>query len=412
MNDDKDIIVGLDLGTTKIASVIAEVGEDEVNIMGVGKYPSEGLRKGIVINIDKTVQSILKAMREAEMMAGKEAGGVYTGIAGDHIRNIQGRGVVAVTGADNEVTEGDVNRVLESAKSMALPVDREVIHIIPTEFILDGQGGIRDPLGMFAQRLEANVVIVTGAVTSAKNICKCVNKAGYEVNDIVLQPLASSYSVLSDEEKEVGAILIDIGGGTTDMTIFYNGSLRKTSVVGLGGENLTNDIGVGLRTSPKEAESIKIEYATVKELSETEKEGMIKVQGLSGRGDKQVSCELLQQIVTPRIEEILTLAHRELSQDQLYEMLSAGVILTGGTAMLDGIAELAEDIFSLPVRIGIPSESITGLKEAVSDPSFATSVGLIKYGALHSGVKLEEEKGKSMFDTVLKRMKQWFEEFF
>ncbi len=412
MNDDKDIIVGLDLGTTKIASVIAEVGEDEVNIMGVGKYPSEGLRKGIVINIDKTVQSILKAMREAEMMAGKEAGGVYTGIAGDHIRNIQGRGVVAVTGADNEVTEEDVNRVLESAKSMALPVDREVIHIIPTEFILDGQGGIRDPLGMFAQRLEANVVIVTGAVTSAKNICKCVNKAGYEVNDIVLQPLASSYSVLSDEEKEVGAILIDIGGGTTDMTIFYNGSLRKTSVVGLGGENVTNDIGVGLRTSPKEAESIKIEYATVKELSETEKEGMIKVQGLSGRGDKQVSCELLQQIVTPRIEEILTLAHRELSQDQLYEMLSAGVILTGGTAMLDGIAELAEDIFSLPVRIGIPSESITGLKEAVSDPSFATSVGLIKYGALHSGVKLEEEKGKSMFDTVLKRMKQWFEEFF
>jgi cell division protein FtsA len=412
LNDDKDIIVGLDLGTTKIASVIAEVGEDEVNIMGVGKYPSEGLRKGIVINIDKTVQSILKAMREAEMMAGKEAGGVYTGIAGDHIRNIQGRGVVAVTGADNEVTEEDANRVLESAKSMALPVDREVIHIIPTEFILDGQGGIRDPLGMFAQRLEANVVIVTGAVTSAKNICKCVNKAGYEVNDIVLQPLASSYSVLSDEEKEVGAILIDIGGGTTDMTIFYNGSLRKTSVVGLGGENVTNDIGVGLRTSPKEAESIKIEYATVKGLSETEKEGMIKVQGLSGRGDKQVSCELLQQIVTPRIEEILTLAHRELSQDQLYEMLSAGVILTGGTAMLDGIAELAEDIFSLPVRIGIPSESITGLKEAVSDPSFATSVGLIKYGALHSGVKLEEEKGKSMFDTVLKRMKQWFEEFF
>ena len=412
MNDDKDIIVGLDLGTTKIASVIAEVSEDEVNIMGVGKYPSEGLRKGIVINIDKTVQSILKAMREAEMMAGKEAGGVYTGIAGDHIRNIQGRGVVAVTGADNEVTEEDVSRVLESAKSMALPVDREVIHIIPTEFILDGQGGIRDPLGMFAQRLEANVVIVTGAVTSAKNICKCVNKAGYEVNDIVLQPLASSYSVLSDEEKEVGAILIDIGGGTTDMTIFYNGSLRKTSVIGLGGENVTNDIGVGLRTSPKEAESIKIEYATVKDLSETEKEGMIKVQGLSGRGDKQVSCELLQQIVTPRIEEILTMAHRELSQDPLYEMLSAGVILTGGTAMLDGIAELAEDIFSLPVRIGIPSESITGLKEAVSDPSFATSVGLIKYGALHSGVKLEEEKGKSMFDTVLKRMKQWFEEFF
>lgn len=411
MNDDNDIVVGLDLGTTKIATVIAEV-DDRVNIMGVGKYPSEGLRKGIVINIDKTVQSILKAMREAEMMAGKEASGVYTGIAGDHIRNIQGRGVVAVTGKDNEVTDEDVNRVLESAKSMALPVDREVIHIIPTEFILDGQGGIRDPLGMFAQRLEANVVIVTGAVTSAKNICKCVNKAGYEVNDIVLQPFASSYSVLSDEEKEVGAILVDIGGGTTDMAVFYNGSLRKTSVIGLGGENVTNDIGVGLRTSPREAERIKIEYATVRELSDEDKKETITVQGLSGRGDKQVSCELLAQIVKPRIDEILTLAHRELSEDPLYEMLSAGIILTGGTAMLDGIAELAEDIFTLPVRIGIPSESITGLKEAVSDPSFATSVGLIKYGAIHAGSKLVEEKGKSMFDTVLKRMKQWFEEFF
>jgi len=411
VNDDNDIVVGLDLGTTKIATVIAEV-DDGVNIMGVGKYPSEGLRKGIVINIDKTVQSILKAMREAEMMAGKEASGVYTGIAGDHIRNIQGRGVVAVTGKDNEVTDEDVNRVLESAKSMALPVDREVIHIIPTEFILDGQGGIRDPLGMFAQRLEANVVIVTGAVTSAKNICKCVNKAGYDVNDIVLQPFASSYSVLSDEEKEVGAILVDIGGGTTDMAVFYNGSLRKTSVIGLGGENVTNDIGVGLRTSPREAERIKIEYATVRELSDEDKKEMITVQGLSGRGDKQVSCEMLAQIVKPRIDEILTLAHRELSEDPLYEMLSAGIILTGGTAMLDGIAELAEDIFTLPIRIGIPSESITGLKEAVSDPSFATSVGLIKYGAIHAGSKLVEEKGKSMFDTVLKRMKQWFEEFF
>jgi len=412
VNDDKDIVVGLDLGTYKIAAVIAEVDDEGVNIMGVGKYPSEGLRKGIVINIDKTVQSILKAMREAEMMAGKEAEGVYTGIAGDHIRDIQGRGVVAVTGADNEVTQEDVNRVLEGAKSMALPVDREVVHIIPTEFILDGQGGIKDPLGLFGQRLEANVVIVTGAVTSAKNICKCVEKAGYEVDDIVLQPLASSYSVFSNEEKEVGAILVDIGGGTTDMAIFYNGSLRKTLVYGLGGENVTNDIGVGLRTSPKEAERIKLEYATVREIADENKEDMIRVQGLSGRGDKQVSRELLQQIVKPRIEEILTYAHRELSGDTLYDVLSAGVILTGGTAMLDGIAELAEDIFNMPVRIGIPSENIIGLKEAVSDPSFATSVGLIKYGAIHSGKKLKEVKGKSMFDTVFKRMKQWFEEFF
>ncbi|MEJ2306379.1 MAG: cell division protein FtsA, partial [candidate division WOR-3 bacterium] len=260
MGDENDIVVGLDLGTTKIASVIAEVDEGKVNIIGVGKYSSEGLRKGIVINIDKTVQSILKAMREAEMMAGKEASGVFTGIAGDHIRNIQGKGVVAVAGPDNEITREDVQRVLEGAKSMALPVDREVIHIIPTDYMLDGQGGIDDPVGMFAQRLEASVVIVTGAVTSAKNICKCVNKAGYEVNDIILQPLASSYAVLSDEEKEAGAILIDIGGGTTDRAVFYNGSLRKTSVIGLGGENITNDIGIGLRSSYTEGERVKIEY--------------------------------------------------------------------------------------------------------------------------------------------------------
>lgn len=412
MNDDKDIVVGLDLGTTKIASVIGEVVDDGINIMGVGRYPSEGLRKGIVINIDKTVQSILKAMREAEMMAGKEVSGLYTGIAGDHIRNILGRGVVAVTGVDNEVTESDVNRVLESAKSMALPVDREVIHIIPNEFILDGQGGIRDPVGMFSQRLEANVVIVTGAVNSAKNICKCVSKAGYEVNDIVLQPLASSYSVLSEEEKEIGSILIDIGGGTTDMAIFYNGSLRKTSVFGLGGENITNDIGIGLRTSPTEAERIKLEYGTVKEIPKKGEEDGIMVQGLSGRDSKQVSHELIQQIVKPRVEEILTLAHRELSQDPLYDLLSAGIVLTGGTAKLEGIAELTEDIFGLPVSIGIPTENITGLKDAVSDPSFATCVGLLRYGVLHSGMRLQEVKGKSMFDTVLKRMKQWFEEFF
>jgi len=412
VNDDKDIVVGLDLGTTKIASVIGEVVDDGINIMGVGRYPSEGLRKGIVINIDKTVQSILKAMREAEMMAGKEVGGLYTGIAGDHIRNILGRGVVAVTGVDNEVTESDVNRVLESAKSMALPVDREVIHIIPNEFILDGQGGIRDPVGMFSQRLEANVVIVTGAVNSAKNICKCVSKAGYEVNDIVLQPLASSYSVLSEEEKEIGSILIDIGGGTTDMAIFYNGSLRKTSVFGLGGENITNDIGIGLRTSPTEAERIKLEYGTVKEIPKKGEEDGIMVQGLSGRGSKQVSHELIQQIVKPRVEEILTLAHRELSQDPLYDLLSAGIVLTGGTAKLEGIAELTEDIFGLPVSIGIPTENITGLKDAISDPSFATCVGLLRYGVLHSGRRLQEVKGKSMFDTVLKRMKQWFEEFF
>lgn len=412
MNGDKDVVVGLDLGTTKIAAVIAEEDGNEMNIMGVGRYPSEGLRKGIVINIDKTVQSILKAMREAEMMAGRETKGIYTGIAGDHIRNIQGRGVVAVTGEDNEVTRGDVERVLESAKSMVLPVDREVIHIIPTEFMLDGQGGIDDPVGMFAKRLEANVVIVTGAVTSAKNICKCVNKAGYEINDIVLQPLASSYAILSEEEKNVGAILIDIGGGTTDMAIFYNGSLRKTSVFGLGGENVTNDIGVGLRTSPTEAERIKLQYATVKRIPDQELEKMISVEGISGRGNKQVPLQLLQQIVKPRIDEILTLAHRELSEDSLYSMLSAGVILTGGTAKLDGIAELAEDIFGLPVRIGIPKGGIIGMKDAVADPSFSTCVGLLKYGSKHSGGKLEEVKGRSMFDTVLSRMREWFEEFF
>lgn len=412
MGEENDVVVGLDLGTTKIASVIAEVEEGKVNIIGVGKYTSEGLRKGIVINIDKTVQSILKAMREAEMMAGKEASGVFTGIAGDHIRNIQGKGVVAVAGPDNEITKEDVDRVLEGAKSMALPVDREVIHIIPTDYMLDGQGGIDNPVGMFAQRLEASVVIVTGAVTSAKNICKCVNKAGYEVNDIILQPLASSYAVLSGEEKEAGAVLIDIGGGTTDIAVFYNGSLRKTSVIGLGGENITNDIGIGLRCSYTEGERVKIEYGTVRELPEDKRKEMISVKGISGSRDKQVTLDLLQQIIRPRVEEILTLAHRGISADPLYEMLSAGIVLTGGTAKLEGITELAEDIFGLPVRVGTPSEDIVGLRDAVSDPSFATSVGLIKYGAVSSGESLRKIQGKSMFDSVLKRMNQWFEEFF
>ncbi|MEO0292715.1 MAG: cell division protein FtsA [candidate division WOR-3 bacterium] len=412
MAEENDIVVGLDLGTTKIASVIAEVENGEVNIIGVGKYPSEGLRKGIVINIDKTVQSILKAMREAEMMAGREADGVFTGIAGDHIRNVQGRGVVAVTGPDNEVTPEDVERVLEGAKSMALPIDREVIHVIPTDFILDGQGGIDNPVGMFAQRLEANVVIVTGAVTSAKNICKCVNKAGYEVNDIVLQPLASSYAVLSPEEKESGVILIDIGGGTTDLAVFYNGTLRKTAVIGLGGENITNDIGVGLRCSHPEAERIKTEFATVKELSPEKRKEMISVKGVSGTKEKQVTLDLLQQIVKPRVEEILMLAHRELSSDPIYELLSAGVVLTGGTAKLEGITELAEDIFGLPVRVGVPSEGLVGLRDAVADPAFATSVGLIKYALENADKKLKKLQGKNMFDSILKRMNQWFEEFF
>ena len=411
MAKDNNRVVGLDIGTTKIAVVLAERTPDgEIEIKGVGRAKSEGLRRGVVVNIDKTVASIKKAMESAEMMAGVKVEGVYTGIAGDHIRTIPSTGMIAISSPNKEITQSDIDRVLEQTKAVGLPMDREIIHIIPQEYIVDGHGDISDPRGMFGLKLEAKVNIITGAVTSAQNIYKCVKKAGYKVYDIVLQPLASSYAVLDPEEKELGVALIDIGGGTTDIAIFHKGTLKHTSVIGLGGENITNDVSYGLRTSRRNAEEIKIKYgyATPKIIEGGSE--MITVPGLGGRKDKEVSNELLATIIEARVREIFELVLRDLKEKKFKELLTAGAVITGGTSKLKGIEEVAEEILEMPIKVSEP-KGIVGLSDAVKDPIYSTAVGLLMYGIEH----MESEplgSNKNVFNEILRRMKNWFEEFF
>lgn len=405
------LIVGLDLGTTKVACVIAEEKEDgeEVSIVGVGTTPSEGLRRGVVVNLDKTVSSIKKAVAEAELMAGVRVEEVIAGIAGDHIRSINSRGVIAVSRPGFEITPKDVSRVLEQARAIAIPMDREIIHVLPQEFIVDDQGGIKDPVGMSGVRLEAVVHIVTSALTSAQNIFRAIERSGIRVRDIVLQPLASSLAVLDSEERELGCLLIDIGGGTTDLALFYDGTLRYSSVIGLGGVNVTNDIAIGLRTPRAQAEFIKTENGCT--LSSLVQEGeKIRVPGVGGREEREVTSHVLSAIVEPRLEEIFSLATREMKKSDYGDLIGAGVVLTGGTARMRGIQQLAEQVFDLPVKIGIP-KGIGGLTEIVSNPLYATGVGLVLYG-------FENQKNGShrsfngfpIFDRIIDRMKSWFSE--
>jgi cell division protein FtsA len=401
----EDVLVGLDIGTTKICTIIAERSEEgQLKIVGVGTSKSDGLRRGVVVNIEKTVQSITKAIEEAELMAGVEVKGVYAGIAGDHIRSINSRGIIAVSREHSDITKDDVRRVIEAAQAAHIPIEREVIHVIPQEFIIDDQHGIRDPVGMSGIRLEAEVHIVTGAVTSAQNIVKCIHRAGFEVFDLVLDPLASSYSVLSDDEKDLGAVLIDIGGGTTDIALFSRGSIRHTSVLGLAGDNLTNDIAIGLRTPAHRAREIKEKYGCAM-ASMVDTDEMITVPSASTHTERQVSRQLLASIIQPRVEEIMGLAFREV-QD-FSDLMAAGIVLTGGTANLKGIVELSEDITKLPVRVGKPT-GISGLVNMVDDPKFATGVGLVMYG-LQQDTEEARFHGdeSSIFNKVLEHMKQW-----
>ncbi len=405
-------IVGLDLGTTKIACIIAEQDEEKggVKIVGVGTAPSDGLRRGVVVNLEKTVRSIERAVEEAELMAGVKVDKVNAGIAGDHIRSINTRGVIAVSRPDNEITKKDMERVVDQARAVAIPIDREIIHVIPQEFIVDDQAGIKDPIGMSGVRLEADVHIVTGAVTSAQNIYKSVERAGLKVKDLVLQPLASSHAVLDQEEKELGVALIDIGGGTTDISIFFDGSIRHTSVIGLGGENVTNDIAIGLRTPRSQAEQIKTGHgcALTSMIDGSEK---IKVPGVGGRDEREVSRGVLGAIVEPRLEEIFSLAHREIRKTDYADLLGAGVVVTGGTARMEGVAQLAEQVFDLPVKVGIP-DGVGGLTDSVKDPIHATGVGLVLYG-----YENRHERGllgvseANLFERLLDKMKRWFGEF-
>jgi len=376
---DENKIVGLDIGTTKIAAIISEIEESgQLKIIGIGTSPSVGLKKGVVINLEKTVESIASAVEDAEMMAGVKVDHVYAGIAGDHIRGINSRGVIAVSRSDHEISSVDVDKVIEAAKTVALPMDREIIHVLPQEFTVDEQSGIKDPVGMAGVRLETEVHIVTGAVTSAQNIYRSVRKAGLEVWDLVLQPLASSYALLSGDEEELGVALIDLGGGTTDFAIFYDGSIRHTGVVGLGGKNVTNDIAIGLRTPVDRAEEIKKLYGcAISSLVDSDE--LIEVPAVGEGEPKQISRNVLASIIEPRAEEILSLTQQELKKSTYFDLLATGIVLTGGGSLMEGIVELAEKTFGVPVRTGKP-KGLSGLEEMASNPIYSTGVGLILYG--------------------------------
>lgn len=409
-----NLVVGLDIGTTKICAIVAEtnvVPGGEMKVVGVGTSPSEGLRRGVVVNVEKTVESIRRAISEAELMAGAKISSVYAGIAGDHIRSINGRGVIAVSGQDNEIDEGDVKRVIDAAKAIAIPIDREIIHVLPQEYIVDDQPGIKDPIGMSGIRLEAEVHIVTGAVTSAQNIVKSVRRAGIDVADIVLEPLAASQAVLSSDEMELGVAVIDIGGGTTDIAIFFEGTVRHTAVIGLGGQNVTNDIAIGLRTPFSQAEKIKQQYASALICNVGDKE-MVSVPGVGGRPPHDVHRRLVAEIVEPRMAELLGLTLREIRKTDYADLLGAGIVLTGGGSMLNGTIELAEQVFDMPVRLGIP-QGISGLSGEVSSPIYATGVGLVQFGKENVHVDISSiSDGDKLFDTIIDRMKSWFREFF
>ena len=402
----QDLIVGLDIGTTKICAVVGRVGPDSVDVVGIGTSPSTGLRKGVVISIEQTVQSIKKALEEAELMAGCEIRSVHVGIAGSHIKGFNSHGVIAVRGG--EVDHKDVERVLDAAKAVAIPLDREVIHILPQEYVVDDQRGITDPLGMAGVRLEVKVHIVTGAVTSAQNIVRACHRSGLDVSDIVLESLASSKAVLTEEEREIGVALVDLGGGTSDIAIFANNSIKHTGVLGLGGQNLTNDIAYGLRTSLAAAEKIKLEHGCALAEMVPEDE-MIEVPSVGGRGMRSLSRHLLATICEPRMEEILALIDQELTRSGSKNMIGAGVVLTGGTALVPGCAVLAEQIFNLPTRIGYP-RNVGGVRDVVNSPKFATAVGLLCYAAEKgsTGAKSRGGRDSNIFKYVWDCMKGWF----
>ena len=405
-----NIVVGLDIGTTKICAIVGEVKEDgRIDIIGIGSHPSRGLRKGVVVNIESTVESIKKAVEEAELMAGVEINAVFTGIAGSHIKSFNSRGVIAIK--DREISKADVERVIEAAKAVAIPLDREILHVLPQEFAIDDQDGIREPLGMSGVRLEAEVHIVTGAVTSAQNIIKSCNRAGLDVLDIVLEPLASSHAVLSNDEKELGVAVVDVGGGTTDLAIFVEGGIWHTAVIAIGGNHLTNDIAVGLRTPAAEAEKIKKRYGCALTNMVRDDE-TIEVASVGGRPPRVLSRQVLAEIIEPRIEEIFGLVLKEFRKTGFEDRIASGVVITGGTAIMDGIPEAVERVMEMPARRGLPM-NIGGLVDVVNSPMYATGVGLVLFGAQQTGAgKVKRISDGNLFAKVIGRMREWVENFF
>ncbi len=407
---DERVFVGLDIGTTKIAAVVARLDEyNTLNIAGVGNSPSHGLRRGVIINIEKTVQSIKKALEQAQLMSGCHIDHIYAGIAGDHIRSINSKGVIAVGGKDKIITQNDLDRVVDAAKAIALPMDREIIHILPQEFIVDDQDGIKDPVGMAGTRLECEVHIVTSSAASVQNIVNCVKQAGYSVEEIVLEPYASSLAVLNHDELDLGVAIMDIGGGTTDIAVFLDGSIRFTSVLGLGGEHVTNDLSHGLRTPMDQAEEIKIKHGCALQSMVSEDEHVM-VSGIHGRAPREIARSVLSAIIEPRMEEMFTMVLSELEKSAVYDSLAAGIVLTGGASLLPGTEELAERVIGIPAKIGTPIVS-GGLVETVKSPIFSTSVGLIQYA-----VKRKPEMGSSGKGGILKKLvdqiKDYFEDVF
>jgi cell division protein FtsA len=376
------MIVGLDIGTSKVVAIVGEVdAEGRIEIVGIGSHPSKGMKKGVVVNIESTVQSIQRAVEEAELMAGCQIHSVYVGIAGSHVRSLNSHGIVAIR--DQEVTPADVEQVLDAAKAVAIPADQKVLHILPQEYVIDNQEGIREPLGMSGVRLEAKVHLVTCAVNAAQNIEKCIRRCGLEVEEVILEQLASSHAVLTEDERELGVCIVDIGGGTSDIAVFTEGSIRHTGVIPIAGDQVTNDIAMALRTPSQYAEEIKIKYAcALTQLAGADQ--TIKVPSVGDRPPRDLSRQSLAEVVEPRYDELFTLVQAELRRSGFEDMVPAGIVLTGGTSKMEGVVELAEEIFHMPVRVGYP-QGVEGLADIVRNPVYATSCGLLHYGAQHPG---------------------------
>jgi len=403
---DKNIIVGLDIGTSKVVAIVGEVKADnEIEIIGIGSHPSRGLKKGVVVNIESTVQSIQRAVEEAELMAGVEIDRVYAGIAGSHVSSLNSHGIVAIK--DREVTHSDMERVIDAARAVAIPADQKVLHILPQEFIIDQQDGIQEPVGMSGVRLEARVHMVTGAVSAAQNIVKCVRRCGLEVEDLILEQLASSYSVLEEDEKDLGVCLVDIGGGTTDIAVFTGGSIRHTAVIPIAGDQVTNDIAVALRTPTHHAEEIKLKYAcALTQLAGPDE--TIEVPSIGDRPPRRLSRQTLAEVVEPRYEELLSLVHAELRRSGFEDLVAGGVVMTGGSSKMEGLIELAEEIFHMPVRLGYP-QYVTGLVDVVRNPIHATGVGLLLFGYRNRALRVTDTGTPGGAKAVWERMKSWFQ---
>ncbi len=403
---DQRLIVGLDIGTSKVVSIVGELGDDgAIEVIGIGSHPSRGLKKGVVVNIESTVQSIQRAIEEAELMAGCEINSVYAGIAGSHVRSLNSHGIVAIR--DKEVTGGDVERVIDAARAVAIPADQKILHILPQEFIIDSQEGIREPIGMSGVRLEAKVHMVTGAESAAQNIVKCIERCGLRVDDIVLEQLASSYAVLTEDEKELGVCIVDVGGGTTDLAVFCGGAIRHTSVIPIAGDQVTNDIAVSMRTPTQYAEDIKIKYAcALSQLANSDE--TIEVPSVGDRPPRRLARQTLAEIVEPRYEELFCLVRDELRRSGFEEMIAAGIVLTGGSSKMEGAVELAEEVFHMPVRLGVP-QWVAGLADVVRNPIHATGVGLLLYGKANLHRQQVAADSGAGFRGVWERMKAWFQ---